>query len=142
MVDLADILPSTETVNIRGQDYEVPGIDVGDIVPLIRRFPALTEAGFDAAGILAQPREAVGAILAAGLGKLGDADVERGLANLKLGEKAALAAAIVRQTAPDGVGPFVDLVVAVAGATGGGREQSKSLPSPGKPRSAKLSQVQ
>ncbi len=126
MVDLADILPSSETVMVRGQAVEVPGIDVGDIVPLLRRFPALTEAGFDVAGILAQPREVVGAVLAAGLGKLGDGDIERGLGNLKLGEKASLAAAIVRQTAPDGVGPFVDLVMAVAGAVSGGRGKSAS----------------
>jgi len=115
-VELADILPSSETFDVRGNKVEVIGLGLGDLVKLGRRFPALVKLldGFKIEALMDQPREVLGAVLAAGIGKLGDDGIERGLGNLKLGEQAGLAAAVIRQTG--GLVPFVELLAAAAGA--------------------------
>jgi hypothetical protein len=138
MVDIADILPSSEPFSIRGTKVEVVGLALPDLVKLGQRFPALVKLldGFKLDALLDQPREVLGAVLAAGIGKLGDAGVERGLGNLKLGEQAAMAAAVVRQTG--GFIPFAELLGAIAGAVPG--PEPTVAESLGKVRLAKRSQ--
>jgi hypothetical protein len=143
MVDIADILPSTETVSVRGNDVEVVGLELGDLIKLGKQYPELAKLveGFKIEALLDLPREVQGAILAAGIGKLGDEGTARGLGNLKLGERAGLAAAIVRQTG--GLIPFAELMAAVAGVTKTEDEPDNKIPPGGvKVRLAKRSQPQ
>lgn len=111
---LKDIGPLTRIVNVRGVDYEVCGIGVGDVFDLIVKYPALEKLmeakvkDFNAAMILRQAPQAVGAIIALAIGK-GNDEEEIALAN-KIGMSAQLTFLnpIFECTFSEGVGPFVD----------------------------------
>ncbi len=94
MTGLADILPSVETVEIRGRKIDVSGIDLPDILPLLKRFPSISQLFlgnvFDET-LLTQSKEIAAAFIAAGCGKAGDEDEERGR----------------------DVGPFVEVIIAM-----------------------------
>lgn len=111
MVGLLDLAPVADTVEIRGASYPVKGLSVAGIAQILARFPALknlfAEQGADFAAIAAMSGEAITAIIAAGLGHLGEPDYEAALANLTLDEQADIFAKILKLTMPNGVVPFV-----------------------------------
>lgn len=106
---LADIVPLTETVQIRGRTLEVRGLEIEDIVPLVMRFPELRDVfSGNAAAALPKIRQAHSALVAAGLGLNGNDEEELGIFNLSLGERLTLSNAILRLTG--GFGPFVEMM--------------------------------
>lgn len=118
MAGLIDIAPAVKSVPIRGSDVDVFGVGAGAIAALLVRFPELktmlqSRSLGDAAALMTLPDRILDAVIAAGLGGLGDADVERNVGNLALGEKAELLAAVVTLTMPGGLDPFLKLVDAL-----------------------------
>jgi hypothetical protein len=57
-------------------------------------------------------KQAIVAMIVAGAGHAGDEAMEKSFANLSLGERASLFKSVFRLTAPGGIGPFVELVLA------------------------------
>jgi len=112
MVGLVDIAPVTSTVTVRGQEITVSGISARGIAHLLARFPELRalmtgrEVALD--DLLKLGGDVIAAIIAAGTGAPGDADVETAADNLTLEEQADLLAAIVELTMPRGLGPLVE----------------------------------
>ncbi|MDE2467227.1 MAG: hypothetical protein KGL35_00360 [Bradyrhizobium sp.] len=121
MADIFDIVASTETVKLGGVAIEVGGVPLGDFLKIVKRFPAVIAAlkreqvepavWFDCGA------EAIAALLAAGVGKLGDADAEARIGRFPGAYQLALLKSIMAQTMPDGPGPFVRELMTVLGAT-------------------------
>lgn len=111
MTDLLDLSPVGEEVEIDGKKLLVRGLSLTEIVRLIGRFPHL-KGLFDGVvpewdQLFAMLGDAVGPIIAAGFGKMGDADYERAAAELPMERAVIILMAMKRQTMPGGVGPFV-----------------------------------
>lgn len=121
MNELLHFVPLTETVTIRGQKIKLLGIDLADLGQLFFRFPALIDIArmieaktFDVAKAHAA-KPAMVAMVVAGAGHAGDEAMEKSFSNLALGEILDLWKSVFRLTSPGGIGPFVELVVAVKG---------------------------
>ena len=116
MTGLLDIARPRETVSIGKQQIEVCGITAKGIADLLGRFPELRKmlTGANDPGILYDiaPR-AFFAIVAGGLGKMGDAATETEIGELPAEAAADLFAAVVRVTMPSGFRPFVDRMARV-----------------------------
>jgi hypothetical protein len=140
MADLLDIAPaaSVESVWIDGQRISVHAVSLGAIASIVARFPevkALVNGGgadivsrlFVACGA------AVGPIIAAGCGHLGDEKYERHAQGYLPEQQLKLVAAIYRLTFPNGIGPFVEVL------TGLVRGKDEGAPATIKLRSSKSS---
>ena len=133
MVGLVDIAPVTSTVTVRGQGITVKGVSVRGIAQLLARFPELRalmtgrEVALD--DLLRLGGDVVCAIIAAGTGAPGDADVEKAADNLTLEEQADLLAAIVELTMPRGLGPLVERLSRL-GLLAGGASATQATTSP------------
>jgi len=118
MNDLLHFVPLTETVTIRGKKIKLRGIDIGELGQLLYRFPDVAQMmaarQFDIQKA-AVSKDAMVAFAVVGAGHPGDAAIEKSFANLALGEIAILFKSVFKLTAPGGIGPFVDLVLAVKG---------------------------
>lgn len=123
MAGLVDIAPRAEVVVIRDTEITVTGIAAHGIAALLSRFPELRRlmagavGGEDVAfdGLMSLGGDIVCAVLAAGTGASGDAEAEQAAAALTLEEQAELLAAVMRQTAPRGLGPLVERLGALLG---------------------------
>lgn len=111
MVGLLDIAPVTDSVEIRGETYQVRGLSVAAIASLLARFPVLKDLFVggegDFAAVVNASGEAVVAIITAGLGHLGEPDYEAALSNLTLDEQSDVFVKVAALTMPAGVVPFV-----------------------------------
>lgn len=114
MASFKDIGPLTATVNIRGKDYEVSGINADDVFDLIVDYPDLEKLlatkvkDFNPMMLVRTMPKAVGMMIACAIGQKGNLE-EVDLANkLGFGNQVKLMAAIFELTFMDGVGPFVD----------------------------------
>jgi hypothetical protein len=147
MADLLDIVTATaaDVVRINGERIVVRGLQANAIASIAARFPgiAIVLAGGDnmVPRLIAQVGEAVGPIIAAGCGHLGDEKYEQHCSNKLLVEhQIALLKAIITLTFPNGFGPFVELM---ADVMKGPEEQAqkpvrvrlKKSPSPSPPSS-------
>lgn len=111
MAGLLDIAPSSEQVTVRGVTVDVTGVSVSGIAILIGRFPELrtllSGGELDLDKLMALGGDIVNAIIAAGTGAPGNRDAEKVAGSLGLEDQAALLTAILNQTMPSGIGPFV-----------------------------------
>lgn len=114
MVSLSDLVEIKHTVTVRGAQVEIVGVTAETLGQLINSFPEIRMALSGHAGELTPqdlvkmgPR-IVASVIAAGVGKPGDAEQEAAAAKLALGEQLALVEAIFDVTFPAGVGPFVE----------------------------------
>lgn len=112
--------PSVEYVKYRGQSIETRGLKLGSqLIELVGKFPSvigmLDTSKQDGSATLAD--DAITAIIAMGTGVYGDdeeAKAQMGyIADMSAGERAAFIASIIRQTAPTGIGPFVELLLSL-----------------------------
>jgi len=111
MVSLIDIAPRSQKISINGSALEVSGIGARGIASLLLRFPALQQlmiGRIDAELLWRTAPEAISAIIAAGLGKLEDAETETQADQLPIGVQMELLFPIIQLTMPQGVGPFVE----------------------------------
>lgn len=113
MPGLKDIARSFRTVPVRGQEIPVPGVSADGIAYLFFRFPVVREliggkeVQLSAEDFQKLGPEAVAAIIAVGTGEIGDAEAEAAARALAVEDQLNLLEAIIGETMPSGVGPFV-----------------------------------
>ena len=145
MADLLDIAPSTavEVIRIDGQRIIVRGLHGDAIASIVARFPELGQllGGGDDIGsrLIERFGGAIGPIIAAGCGHLGDARYEQHANTLLVEDQLKLLKAIIGLTFPNGMTSFIETVTALLpGAGEGGKPVKVRLrksPSPSQPSS-------
>ena len=133
MADLLDIAPSTavEVVKIDGRRIIVRGLHGNAIASIVARFPELgLLLGGGSANI--GPRlierfgDAIGPIIAAGCGHLGDEKYEQHAGTLLVEDQLKLLTAIIGLTFPKGMTSFIGTVTALLSGAGEGGETRQS----------------
>jgi hypothetical protein len=145
MADLLDIAPSTalEVVKINGKRIVVRGLHGDAIASIVARFPELGLLLGGGANIGPRLIErfggAIGPIIAAGCGHLGEEKYEQHAATLLVEDQLKLLKAIIGLTFPNGVTSFVEMVTAFLQGAGEGEKVIKlrlrKSPSPSPPSS-------
>jgi hypothetical protein len=127
MADLLDITPSTavEVVKINEHRVKVHGVSVDAIAYFVARFPELKslvngEGGDIVSRLIAACGAAVGPIIAAGVGHLGDEEYERRGATLLPEQQIKFIRAIFGLTFPNGIGSFVQELTSLMGGANEG----------------------
>jgi hypothetical protein len=123
MADLLDIAPSTavEIVKIDGQRVMVRGVSVDAIASIVARFPELKSLINGGFGDSIIPRliegcgAAIGPIIAAGCGHLGEERYEQRAAALLPEQQIKFIRAIFGLTFPNGIGSFVQELTSLIG---------------------------
>jgi len=129
MADLLDIAPSTacEVVKIDGKRIIVRGLRCDAVASIAARFPKMIGLLLGGSGatdygprFLEQAGDAVGPIIAAGCGHLGDEKYEQHASKiLLLEDQLRLVKAIIGLTFPKGFGFFVELLAGLTSADEG-----------------------
>jgi len=129
MADLLDIAPSTsvEVVKIDGLRITVRGVSINAIAAIVSRFPELKSlASGDGGDVISRLivgcANAVGPIIAAACGHLGEEEYEQRAAALLPEQQLKFIRAIWGLTFPNGIGSFV---ADLAGIIGGASEEPK-----------------
>ncbi len=124
LLDLAGAA-APATVSVRGFDVAVTGIPAVAIARFLRDVPALAEAlktrsfeGLDLGSLLVTAPETVEMLIAAGTGHYGNPEHEAFANTMSITEQTDMLEAILKQTFPGGIGPFVDRLTAAAKAVG------------------------
>ncbi len=121
MQDLLEILPGGKIVPI-GKGVECFGVSLADIGRLVRLFPQLVDQLFsnklDAAALIVMLPDAIVPLMAAGVGQLGNAKAEAGLARLSAYDQILLVSETIALTMPDGPGPFLERLKRAAAVIG------------------------
>ena len=121
-IGLLDLVARREKVSINGNGeyFEVRGVSAQDVAALLLKFPALEKIfmgrGIGIEDLRGLAHDCIGAIIAAGVGRLGDEEVERAANALSLEFQADCITAIGRATLPSGFGPFANRVTAAFGS--------------------------
>lgn len=135
MTSLLDIAPAQASVTVRGQALEVHGVSAAGIAQLLVRFPELEallsgkDVTLDTKGLVAIAPRAVSVIIAAGTGHAGETEFEDAAEkNLTAGEQLEVLEAVIKLTMPEGVGPFVEKLLALVGVArlGGAADRGKA----------------
>lgn len=151
MADLLDIAPSTacEAVRFDGNRVIVRGLNGPAIAAIAARFPEIIGLLFGAGAAIgpksiSQLGAAIGPIIAAGCGHLGDEKYEQHASALSLEIQIKLVVAIIGLTAPNELISFVEKLTArlTKGAGEGApvvRVRLRKSPSPSQPSSDTVS---
>lgn len=125
MADLLDIAPSTavEVVKIDGKRLVVHGLSANAIASIVGRFPDLGmlmagEAASIGMRLIERLGIAIGPIIAAGCGHLGDEKYEQHAGRLLIEDQLKLIKAIIGLTFPNGFGPFIEAMTALMNGSG------------------------
>src|SRR5215475_13648946 len=121
MADLLDIAPSTsaEVVKVNGGTrLIVHGLNGNAIASIVSRFPKLASllgSGNEKIGwhLIEHFGGAIGPIIAAGCGYLGDEEREKRAGNLLVEDQLKLVTAIIGLTFPNGFGSFIEQLTAL-----------------------------
>jgi len=115
MADLLDIAPSmaVKAIHINGGRLVVHGLNGNAIASIVARFPklaALLGGGGGNVGwhLIEHFGGAIGPIIAAGCGHLGDEEREKRAGNLLVEDQLKLITAILGLTFPNGFGSFIE----------------------------------
>jgi hypothetical protein len=141
-IGLLDLVARREKVAVKpngsgveGEYLEVRGVSAQDVATLLKMFPALEKVfmgrGISIDDLRALAHDCIGPIIAAGFGKLGDAEVEKAANELPLEFQTNVIEAIGRATLPSGFGPFANRVTAAFGGLHSapvGRPPATNLP--------------
>jgi hypothetical protein len=117
MADLLDIAPSTacEVVKIEGKRIVVRGLHGDAIASIVSRFPELGAllGGGDNIGprLIARFGAAIGPIIAAGCGHIGDEKYEQHASTLLVEYQLKLVKAIIELTFPNGLSSFIEAMM-------------------------------
>ena len=131
MADLLDIAPSTavEVVKIDGMRITVRGLHGDAIASIVARFPELgllLGGGADIGPRLIERfGGAIGPIIAAGCGHLGDEKYEQHAATLLVEDQLRLLKAIIGLTFPNGIASFIEAMTALLPGAGEGGKTVK-----------------
>jgi hypothetical protein len=120
MTDLLDIAPSTsvEVVKIAGgRRLTVRGLHANDIAAIAARFPNLmglfARAGDNVVLLLSSFGVAIGPVIAAGCGHLGDEKAERIAGGLLVEDQLKMLKAIFWLTFPNGLSSFMEAMTSL-----------------------------
>ena len=124
MADLLDIAPASAIEIVRvagGERIKVHGLNANAIAAIVARFPDLVAllGGLATGGANTIPKlfgqfgTAVGPIIAAGCGHLGDEKYEQAAGALLVEDQLKLIKAIWTLTLPNGIGPLMETVTAL-----------------------------
>ena len=124
MADLLDIAPASAIEIVRvagGERIKVHGLHANAIAAIVARFPDLvlllgglaTGGGNTIPKLFGQFGGAVGPIIAAGCGHLGDEKYEQAAGALLVEDQLKLIKAIWTLTLPNGIGPLMETVTAL-----------------------------
>lgn len=120
MVGLLDLKVASEKVRVGDNEVEVKGISLDGVAEIVVRFPPLKtmlleqrDVTLSFEDIIQYVPEAVAVVIAYGCGLRGNADAEKKAKELSANDQAELVAAIIRLTAPEGIGPFVAKIAAI-----------------------------
>jgi len=151
MADLLDIAPTTavEVVKVNGQRIIVRGLHGNAIASVVARFP---ELGLLLAGganlgprLIERFGGAIGPIIAAGCGHLGDEKYEQHAGKLLVEDQLKLLQAIIGLTFPNGIASFVETLATLVTQADEGEKQKpvkmrlRKSPSPSPPSSGEAS---
>lgn len=129
MVSLLDLAPVAEKVSIRGNEIPVNGLSLTDLRDLMAAFPdaaSLFAGGVNAASLLAAAPDLVASAICLATGLHGSAEERDAVKRYAAGDQVKLLNAVIRLSAPDGIGPFVELVTVLAsGAEAIGDQHTK-----------------
>ena len=148
MTDLLDIAPATafDVVHITGNKrVKVRGLHGNDIASIAARFPhliaQLVASGDNVVVLISSLGVAIGPIIAAGCGKLGDEQQEAAADRLLFEDQIKLVKAIYGLTFPNGLSSFLALMTSFATTEPEKRikVRSKISPSASPPSSATAS---
>jgi hypothetical protein len=117
MIGLLDIAPVAETVSIRGKDVSVNGLSLTDIRDLLVAFPSaasLFANGVNAGTLMASAPDLVASAICLAIGLEGKAEELQAVKKLPAGDQVKLLNVVIRLSAPDGIGPFVELIANLA----------------------------
>jgi hypothetical protein len=120
MADLLDIAPSTacEVVKLEGKRIVVRGLHGDAIASIVARFPELGAllGGGDNIGsrLIERFGSAIGPIIAAGCGHLGDEKYEQHASTLLVEYQLKLVTAIIGLTFPNGIGSFIEAITTLS----------------------------
>ncbi len=137
LTDLRDAGQQTEPVTVAGLEIACRPLLMREIAGLLQRFPALN--GFvggtkaSAADLIDTVPEAIGAIIALGVGCGGDPEQEKATMDLPPGQWLALLEKIMALTTPGGMVPFVDrltMLLGVSRSANAGKGPVTNLPPP------------
>jgi hypothetical protein len=148
MADLLDIAPATacEVVKINGTRIVVRGLHGNAIASIVARFPelgALLGGGNIGTRLIERFGAAIGPIIAAGCGHLGDEKYEQRAGELLVEDQLKLVQAIIGLTFPNGITSFVEMLTALVTRADEGEKPVKvrfrNWPLPSPPSSAAAS---
>lgn len=133
MADLLDIVPATavDVVRINGERVVVRGLNAPAVASIVARFPdvkKLLDGGTDdlVLRLIELAGAAVGPIIAAGTGHLGDERYEQHAGTvLMLEQQVDLLTAIKGLTFPNGIGSFAEKLTRLIGGAGEGAKTVK-----------------
>lgn len=149
MADLLDIAPSTsvEVVKIDGQRIVVHGLHADAIASIVARFPELGFVLGGAMGGASLPKlierfgNAIGPIIAAGCGHLGEEKYEAHAGTMLIEHQLDLVNAIIRLTFPNGLLAFAQKLTTLMAGEGEAEKpitvRLRKSPSPSPPSSDK-----
>lgn len=145
MVGLLDIAPAAEIVSVRGKEIPVNGLSLTDIRDLMAAFPnaaGLFSGGVNAGSLMAAAPDFVAAAICLAIGMKGTAEEREAVKKMAAGDQVKLLNAVITLSAPDGVGPFVDLIASLASgaeALGDQTEKVSAMSSRQRSRAAPVS---
>lgn len=117
-MSLLDIVAAKKTIEVANTTVDLQGISIEDIATLMTRFPALKSLlsgeDIDVKSLLGFSGKIVGAIIAAGCGKLGNEQWETHAASLPIAIQIEILTAIIDATMPGGVRPLADKIAALS----------------------------
>lgn len=130
MADLLDIAPSTacEVVKIDGKRIVLRGLHGDAIASIVARFPELgmlLGGGGAGASLIDRFGRAIGPIIAAGCGHLGDEKYEQHARTLLAEHQLQLLKTIIGLTFPNGLTSFIETMAAFLGADEGAKKTYK-----------------
>lgn len=119
-LNLADLAPMSEDVPVGNGFLTVHGISAKVGLEIFKRFPKIlgmvSGSGFNLTTFLAVAPDAVAAIIAAAAGDLGNKKAEEAASSLGVETQFDILEAVGRLTFTRGFAPFVERIMALAGA--------------------------
>jgi hypothetical protein len=120
MAELRDIIPPQHRVRIPvgdvEQEVDVRGLSLQDVADLLARHPEVISAfdgKVDVMSILRLGPHVISTVLAMACGAANDEAAEKVMLAMPIGTQVEILTIVVKETAPKGVGPFVELLKAL-----------------------------
>jgi hypothetical protein len=119
MVSLLDLAPVAENVSVRGRDIPVNGLSITDLRDLMAAFPdaaaLFSGGGINAGALLASAPKLCAAGICLALGSPGTPEEIAAVLKWPAGDQVKVLNKVIALSAPDGIGPFVQMAESLLG---------------------------